>query len=110
MQGLTGLSLKRQGRNEPPCAELEPEPILAIHTLRTWLLGHHLSCQKEEKPLEECVGPAEIPGEKAESKENRYAIGMKGLTEWLQKDMDRSSVGGGTLCSTCMAWNRAGKE
>lgn len=70
-QGLTGLSLSRQGGNEPPYAELEPEPLLEVHPLRVRLLGHHLSCWREEKMLEACAGLVEIPGEKAAAGENR---------------------------------------
>lgn len=38
-----------------------------------------------------------------------YAIGMKEVTEWLQGDMGRTSVGGGILCSTLTAWDGTGK-
>ena len=70
MQGLTGLSLSRQGGNERPHAELEPEPLLAVHSLRARLLGHHLSCWRQEKTVEACAGLVGIPGEKAAAGEN----------------------------------------
>lgn len=38
-----------------------------------------------------------------------YATGMKELTEWLQEDMGRMSVGGGILCSTPTAWDGTGQ-
>lgn len=71
MQGLTHLSLSRQGGNEPTYAELEPESLLPVHPLRTRLLGHHLSYQRGEKVLKSCAGLAEIPEEKAAAGENR---------------------------------------
>lgn len=71
--GLTGLSLSRQGENEPPYAELEPEPLLTVHPLRARLLGHHLSCWREEKVLEACAGVVKIPEGKAAAEENRVA-------------------------------------
>lgn len=80
MEGLTGLSLCRQCGNEPPYAELEPEPLLAVHSLRTRLLGHHHSCWREEKALEARAGLAEIPGEKAAAGENRTCYKR---TNWI---------------------------
>lgn len=73
-QGLSGLRLTRQGGRKPPYAELEPEPLVAIHPLSTGLLGHHVSCWREEKALEECFSLVEIPGEERAAGENR--VGM----------------------------------
>lgn len=72
-----------------------------------------LSAAREKKSLEACADLAEIPGEKAASRENRIcAIGMKELTGWLQEDTDLRQ----DLCGRrnlvfhphSMGWNRQG--
>lgn len=59
--------------------------------------GPHLSCQKEEKALEVWAGLVEIPGDQ-EAVWAGVCNWHEKIMEWLQEDMDRSFMGGQTLC------------
>lgn len=73
-QGLSGLRPTRRGGSKPPYAELEPEPLVAVQPLSTGLLGHHVSCRREEKALEACFSLVEILGEERAAEENRVRM------------------------------------
>lgn len=93
MQGLINLSLSRQGRKKPPYAELGPKPFWQSIP-RGQGFWDIISAAREEKLLEVCTDLAEIPGDKAASRENRVCYWHEGT----------NFVGGGILCSTPTAW------
>lgn len=103
------LVLAWAGRNKSPYAELEPNPFWPS---TSWGQGcwDIISAPREDKSLEAYLGLAEIPGEKAESRENMVCYWHEG-SNWMA-----SGGHGQDLCGRrnplfhpySMGWNRQG--